>query len=256
MGDKKERVDAAHRDGGTWTTGIALDAAGDLHYGNPNVVKGPLTDDMHFIWQMTTNVADPPTIWQETEGRTLDPSNNLSTTDTATGTPETDGALLGISNLVSYDDSGTQRIIELGSSDNGGRTVVRCTEDGSDDISLDSSDNFGGIAAYINGEVGIISSAELNTDLHHLYSGGGALGVDQDLFYSTSTDNGLNFDTPIEEIDAITVNFISANIYVRCKDTVLAYVYDDGGVQKYNEKILIVGQTHQMMAEICLSKRV
>ncbi len=94
---------------------------------------------------------------------------------------------------------------------------------------------------FPNGAVTLLSNAELNGDLHVLYSGGGTTGVDQDLYYLTSTNNGTDWDTETEEIDAITVNFISANIYVRGSDTVMAYVYDDAGTQKYNEKVLISG---------------
>jgi len=247
MGGDKERVDYARRESGSWTVGVALDAAGDIHYGNPNVVKASSTDDMHFVWQRQTDTADPPTSWEDHEGRTLDSSNTLSTTDNE-ATALTSGHLRGFQNMVSYDDGGTERIIGSGPDTNQDLINTQATEDGSDDISITApvtealTDEI-----FVNGEVGIITTAELSGDLHILYSGGGANGVDQDLFYSTSTDNGASWATEAEEIDAVTVNFISANIYVRCKDTVLAYVYDDGGVQKYNEKVLIVGQTHQMM---------
>jgi len=244
MGGKKERVDAAHRDGGTWTTGIALDAAGDIHYGNPNVVKGPLTDDMHVLWQKSTSTTDPPPFWTETQGRTLDSSNSLSTTVEDTG--DTGTVLLGIENGISYDDSGTQRMGWPGVDANNDRYIFRATEDGNDDFQFDTevaeSDE-----VHINGEVSIITLTELSGDLHVLFSGGETQSTDQDLFYLTSTDDGATWSTPTEEIDGITVNFISANIYVRDIDTVMAYIYDDGGVQKYNEKVLIAGQTHQMM---------
>ena len=68
--------------------------------------------------------------------------------------------------------------------------------------------------------------------------------------YTTSTDNGSTWATPTEEIDAITVNFISATIYERDHYTVLAYVYDDGGVQKYNEKILNIGGAGGIVTEL------
>ncbi len=214
MGGKKERVDYGRREGGSWggNVGIALDAGGDVHYGNPNVVKGPLTDDMHFIWQQTTDTADPPTAWVNQHGRTLDSGNTLSTLDTQGSSTTT--TLLGIGNHVSYDDSGTQRIINAGSRSDTGRNYLRCTEDGSDNISLDGSTfDLSGADPFSNGEVGVITLVELNGDLHVLYSGGGTNGVDQDLFYTTSTSDGFSWVAPSEEIDAITVNFISANIY-------------------------------------------
>ena len=245
MGGKKERVDVNIRTGGTWGGAVALDAGGDIHYGNPNVVKGPLTDDMHIVWQQTLNIADPPTAWLQTQARTLRPDDTLSTTvEPSLATNYTASHLLGGQNLVSYDDGGTQRIVGVGLSDTNDLKNVSTTEDGSDDITLTVGDILAEALTdeiFANVEVGICSIAELSGDLHILYSGGGIAGVDQDLYYIKSTDDATTWDTETEEIDAITVNFISANIYVRGADTVLAYVYDDGGVQKYNEKILISG---------------
>ncbi len=245
MGGKKERVDVNIRTGVTWGGPVALDAAGDIHYGNPNVVIGPLTDDMHIIWQQTTNIADPPTIWANRQARTLDPSDTLSTTDT-TGAAGTSLSLLGASNSVAYDDSGTQRIIGHGIKETTGsvhsRQYALATEDGSDYIALNSEvDDASGADPSINGEISPSTLVELSGDLHQLFAGGGTGGGDRDLYYTKSTDDGATWSTPTEEIDAINVNFISANIYVRGADTVLAYVYDDAGVQKYNEKVLIAG---------------
>ena len=248
QGKERERVYLARREGGVWTTGIALDSGGSVHYGNPNVVKGPLTDDMHSIWQTTSNSAIPPTAWTGVEARTLDPSNNLSIK--VTDTLDTENALLGMQNAVSYDDSGTQRMLFAGISGASGRPriYVPATEDGSDDISIGTTvSDTAGDDGFVNGEAGICSIAELDGVLHQLYSGGGTDGVDQDLFYTTSIDDGATWSTPTVELSGVTVNFISANIYVRGIDTVLAYVYEDDGKQLYNEKVLIAGQTHQMM---------
>ena len=245
MGGSKERVDVAHRDGGSWTTGISLDAGGDIHYGNPNCVLGT-SDEIHFIWQQTENITDPPGSWEDAQGRTLESSDNsLSNVDSVVS--GTSSALLGFQNLVSYDDSGTQRIILNGSPPTG--TIIRtiqAKEGGHDqltDIDITASVTESVTAAVgINVEVIILTTAELSGDIHILYSGGGGPGgPDKDLYYTTSTDNGDSWTTETEEIDTVTVNFISANIYVRGTDTVMAYVYDDGGVQKYNEKVLIPG---------------
>ena len=243
MGKVYERVDYARREGGTWTVGVALDAGGAFMYGNPTVVKGPLTDDMHIIWQEAE--VDPVlTTWAGSDARTLDPSNSLSTV-ISDATIQSGGALLGFGNGVSYDDSGTQRISWPYTS-GAALTAGRATEDASDDIQSLASSLVTLLDPEVNAdEVGIITYGELNGDLHCLW--GGDSGLDRDLFYSTSTDNGVNWPIPDEEIDGVTINFISANIYIRGIDTVMAYVYDDGGVQKYNEKVLIAGQTHQIM---------
>ncbi len=249
MGGTKERVEVNVRSGSPaiWGGPVALDAAGDNHYGTPNVVKGPLTDDMHIIWQRQTLVTfDPPITWNAITGRTLDPSDTLSTTE-AFDPVDTNSAMLGMSNGVSYEDSGTQRMTWAGIQEISGnpRLYLNTTEDGSDDIFVDAGTSgvldTAGADAHVNGDVGVTTIAELSGDIHQLYSGGGTDGVDADLYYTKSTDDGVTWATPTEEIDAITVNFISANIYVRGIDTVMAYVYDDLGVQKYNEKVLIAG---------------
>ncbi len=247
MGDQKERVDVNVRSGSppTWSGPTALDAGGDVHYGNPNCVLGT-NDFVHCLWQFTIDTtADPPDDWANAQGRSVDPADDsLSTTDGDAGA-DTDDALLGKSNAVSYDDAGTQRIVAAGVSEGISftfRIFSIATEDGSDHISFgtpvfDTTD----ADPRVFGDYGIITIAEVSGDLHVLFSGGGVKGVTADLWYTTSTDDGATWTTPTEEIDGITVNFISANIYVRGLDTVMAYVYDDGGVQKYNEKVLPEG---------------
>ncbi|KKL60663.1 hypothetical protein LCGC14_2203060, partial [marine sediment metagenome] len=249
MGSKKERVDYNVRTGTTWGGPVSLDTAGDVHFGNPNVVKGPLTDDMHILWQATADTADPPVSWEALEARTLDPSNVLSTLNVGVGATTT-GNMLGYgSNPVSYDDAGTQRIILAGTGA-ALKRIILSTEDASDDIVLDTV--IGDLQdpdPGPNGEVGIMTLVELDGDLHMLYRG----DTDLDIYYTTSTDDGNNWAVPVEEIDAITVNFISANIYVRGADTVMAYVYDSFGVQVYNEKVLIPGDTGAITATAALA---
>lgn len=239
MGGKKERVDVNIRTVTTWGGPVALDAAGDIHYGNPNCVLGT-NDFVHCVFHKTSNTADPPTVWLDTHGRSLDPADDtLSTVVTST---ESGNSLLSMQNLVTYDDAGTQRIAIQSGNSGSDLVAIQMSEDANDELQIDG----GHIETLVpelhhEGKVSTLSVAELSGDLHLLYSGGGTAGVDEDLYYTKSTDDGVNWDTPTEEIDAITVNFISANIYVRGSDTVMAYVYDDGGVQKYNEKVLIAG---------------
>jgi hypothetical protein len=238
MGDSKERIDFNVRVSGSWGGPTALDDGGDVHYGNPVVVKGPLTDDMHITYQETNETAnDPPTSWITGSVRTLRPDDTLSIRKTFDWSVIT---LLPVPNMVTYEDSGTQRIAWGYGWNDSSIKVARSTEDGSDDIQAPFA------AGPINfprfsGEMAIFTFAELDGDLYMLYSGGGTSGVDQDLYYSKSTNDGATWSTVTEEIDAITVNYISANIYVRGTDTVMAYVYDDAGVVKYNEKVLVAG---------------
>ncbi len=249
QGKQRERIYVNIRTSGTWGGPVSLDGGGPNHYGNPNVVKGPLTDDMHILWYVTLN-ADFLFAYEQFEARTLDPSDVLSTVDTALLDLNARPSFLGAANGVSYEDAGTQRMLFAaidGTSDRS-RIYFPCTEDGSDDIVLGTqvTDN-AGVEVKIIDFVGLSSIAELDGEIHQLFSGGGNSGIEQDLYYTTSIDDGATWTLPTEEIDGITVNFISVSIYVRGIDTVLAYVYDDAGVQKYNEKVLIAGQTHQMM---------
>ena len=243
MGGKKERVDFNVRTGGTWGGPVALGVDADVHDGNPNCVLGT-NDFVHCVWQHTVDTTDPPTAWTDTHGRSIDPADDsASTLDISDA--DTESVLLGYPNVISYDDGGTQRIIASGF-DSAGTTLdtAQATEDGSDEILLTATgvtESFSTEPGFANGEAGISTFVELSGDIHCLYSGDGAAGADQDLWYTTSADDGASWSAPTEEIDAITVNFISANIYVRGSDTVMAYVYDDGGVQKYNEKVLIAG---------------
>ena len=243
MGGKKERVDYNVRTTGTWGGPVALGVDADVHDGNPNCVLGT-NDFVHCVWQHTANTTDPPTAWTDTHGRSIDPADDSAST-VDINTADTSSALLGYPNVVSYDDGGTQRIIVSGFITEGGLLeTAQATEDGNDEILLTPTgvtEPFTLEPAFINGEVGIVTFVALSADIHCLYSGDGVAGVDQDLWYITSTDEGGSWSSPTEEIDAITVNFISANIYVRGSDTVMAYVYDDAGVQKYNEKVLIAG---------------
>ncbi len=245
MGNEKERVDVNIRTSGTWSGPTSLDAGGDIHYGNPNCVLGT-NDFVHCLFQRQSSTADdPPTSWNTGRARSVDPADDSLST-VITGTGHTSNFLLGIPRAISYDNSGTQQIVTIGWFGNeDDLKTFEGGEDVNDEIEYLSdptvSTPFGTEQGFVNGEVNILTYAELDTVIHLLYSGGGTNGVDQDLYYTTSADEGATWATIAEEIDAITVNFISANIYVRGADTVMAYVYDDAGVQKYNEKILIAG---------------
>ena len=59
----------------------------------------------------------------------------------------------------------------------------------------------------------------------------------QDLF-SDSNNDSAGWGTDTEELDAVTINNITSNVYQRGSDIVLAYVYDDAATIKYNEKVL------------------
>ena len=239
MGGKKERVDVNIRNGGTWDGPTALDAAGDIHYGNPNCVKASDSDDIHIVFQQTINVTDPPNSWSTSDARTIDAADTLSAVKN--NTIDTGNVLLGIQNAVSFDDAGTQVIRFIGSNGLTGFTFMINEVSGNADwesmsqVVLASTSH----TPKVNGETAIITIAIDTADdsLHVLWSN--ADDTD-DIWYATSTDTGDTWTAEAEELDAVACNFISANIYVRGSDTVLAYVYDDAGDTKYNEKVLSI----------------
>ena len=245
MGGKKERVDYVESttDGSSWGSHTALDVDADIHYGNPNVVKAGLTDDMRCVWQTTSNTADPPTAWTDVEARTLDSANALSTT--VTNTADTGGTLLGIQNLVGYNDAGTARTAFNGALDGTDIIAWRATDDGSGDIQAPSNATAATENPYVNGEVGILSLAEDSGTLYCLFSNADDT---QDIYYMESTDDGATWTaTPTEVVDAVTCNHISCNIYQRGTDTVLAFVYDNAGTIYYNEKVLSTGLSYTQL---------
>lgn len=253
MGTRHERVVYARREATVWTVGIAVDDGGEFHYGNPVMVKGPLTDDMHMGWQRMGPIPAPPVAWSQVEVRTLDPANVFSTKVVSFACDSAD-AMLGFVNAVSYDDSGTQRVNFHGGYELAGvsrKTSLQGSEDGSDDITLDiCSQDLTPPDVFINGDLPIITLAVLGTDLHRLLSGGGAEGVDQDIFYETASDGGTNWGIDTEEIDGITCNFISGIIYERAGNNRFAYLYDESGTQVYNEKDLGSASTNAIAADV------
>jgi len=242
MGDRKERVDYARREGGSWTTGIALDAGGDNHYGNPNCHIDHDSDFVHCIWQFQPSAQDPPTTWETQESRSIDPSDNSLST-LVQYSPTTDRAtepILGMPNIIIYEDGATDHINHFGSRRDDGTSLIgfkgRITSDAVDWTFGATFPTLTG-DAYHNGDLFVGTLAVESINMHMLYAGGGTNGADQDLYYAVSLDNGDSW-AQSEEIDAITVNFIAAKAMNIGYDTILAYLYDDGGVQKYNQKIL------------------
>lgn len=245
MGGKKERVDYARREASSWTVGVAVDGAGDIHYGSSVLTIGATSDRMHIGWWQQSAVADPPTAWDDWQGRTLDATNGLSTTVTQTRASPLVGQC--VSNAISYDDTGTV-YISFCTSDlqtESGLSNFTTTEDGSGNIQTVNSDFItgGGIGGFSNSSPASVigSLAGEGTDTYSLFSGGDIASSEQDIYYNTSVSGGMAWGSPSEEMDAVTCNMIYAKVYVRSGDTVLAFIYDDAGVQKYNEKVLSAG---------------
>lgn len=83
MGGDKGRVDYAYWNGTSWSAANALDAAGDIHYGSPNMCKASTTNEYHFTWfRETSTASDPNTTWSDLQGRTWESGSLNGTTNT------------------------------------------------------------------------------------------------------------------------------------------------------------------------------
>ena len=80
-----------------------------------------------------------------------------------------------------------------------------------------------------------------------MYSGGGASGVDQDIYSDKQADGG-SWGTDTEEQDAVTANRISAGVYDRSGNK-LGYVWLDGTTTSYDEIDLAASAIPQMMLD-------
>ncbi len=241
MGDTKHRVDYARREGSpqTWTADIALDSdTADIHYGNPCIVKSATSDDMHIIHQKSAAAADPWSVWVTTEGRTLDPSNNLSTIQSVS----TDGDDIQnpYSDLVSYDDGGTTRIVGIGVDGAALTDIISpaAVEDGSDDLSSftaqqdsvgedinDSGNAIGGVVDA-DGRLHVIYRTNLNNT---------------DVTYTRSEDNGATWRSgqlTLDDIGTSASNMRGVAIYDR-GGLKMAYVFNRASLNNvYHEHVI------------------
>ena len=239
-GDDKARVDVDIRTAGpdTWSGPTNLDAAGDVHYGNPTVIKSPLTDDMHILWSRTTNTTDPPALWVDSQVRTLNPADGLS--GVVTDGIDTEDKLQGWNNGISYNDGATRRIVYGGVADdatNADLVFAIGTEDASDDFQFGTS-----VVETVSPEPQVIGSGSVmaiavcqRNFLHVVYVN----VTDFDHYYTKSEDDGANWDTAVELEDAITANGdISLSILNYRTGYYLFWTYNDAGEWFVNSMLL------------------
>ncbi len=230
MGNDFKSLFIARGTSGSWTTDIRLDDVNgdDNSYGM--AVVGSVAGDAHLIWGKDTGT--------ELEGRTLRAANTLSTIVTLTTTIGSRN--LYAQHIISWDDSGTQRIVLT---QNAGS--IRAGEDGSDDLAQDET----GFTAFIDGESAgraALAVDEANNELYAIFPD----NTDFDL-HSDQTTGGAAGDwgTDVELQDAVTVSNLrtDAKYFVHSSGnggaTVIGYVFDiDGtGDIRYDEIVLIAG---------------
>jgi hypothetical protein len=243
MGDQKNRVDVNVRVSGTWGGPIGVDAGGDVHYQNSRIIKSLITDEMHLFFQRATDTADPPAVNSDLQARTFRADNSLSAVDT--DTQDTATHLQGYCTPVVYDDAGAQRMLSAGieGAAGGARQYQPCTVDGSDDVVLGTAvSDTAGADGYRFGSAGDVSAIVVDQFgiIHHVYAGGGTDGVDNDLYYTKSDDDGATWDTPIEIRDATSVFHLAANIYHRKCSIVMGLVHSNGpSVGRWYDELIL-----------------
>ena len=224
MGTAYDRLDYATRNtSGTWSSPTqAFGASNDeIHYTGASIIPGT-GNGLHFFGRRSSD--------SFLLGRTLSSGGSLSTTinnGAATAT-----SLL--TNGISFDDAGTQRVIQ-GYKDSSTNEfhIWRMTESG------------GSVA-----DVDVVTISTANDVDTQNNTPVGSLGVDGTIAqaaWSHDTDLDLYHDqadtpqasgdwgTDTEHRNAVTINRISCQVYNRDGARVLAMVYDDGGTIKYDE---------------------
>ena len=215
------RMEYSRKEGSTWTRGVAITVTGNETVCGA-VVMGA-SDRAHFFYFDNDN--------DDILHRSLSSGNVLDTeasVDAAVGA----SVLHPIGRGISY-VSGSDTVIKAPYLDaDESITSVRIDVSGaSPTIATDTaaSDND---AEDINSSV-VACYAIDGTDTQLLYSGGGASGIDQDIFYDTEADGGA-WGTDTEEQDAVTANRLSAGVYER-SGTKLGYVWLDGTTTSFDE---------------------
>lgn len=228
MGNPYGRVDYAVWEGSSWNAAneVSANSPIDTDYIGSVVVRGE-SDMMHFFWMDVTN--------DKLYHRSLAHSGNTLGTEhlvkTYGGDPGT-SILHVFAPSVYYDDAGVERITaifhhELGTfpTEEMHSSII------DDDGTPDTSDSIDTEEKIVNASMVCCAAVDLKT-VHLLWS----LDADSDLYYASNVDDA-GWSAPSKELTA-TINCISCNIYPRNGALVLAYLYDDGGTVKYNEKTL------------------
>ena len=219
--------DVSTNGGSTWAGATLVDPDVDeTNYTGAVIVMGA-SDRAHFFYYDRTNF--------DFYHRSLSSADSLDNNDNFVS--HTTSALYAVGSGVSYVDTQTKirapyengtRKSSVVHFDSGANPTITETDGVGDNDTQQESSHVKHLMV-VDG-----------TDEYLLYVGGGSFGNDEDLYYDVNTGSGWGTDT--EELDAVTINAISANVYDR-SGTKIGYVYDDGGTVKYNEIDLGGGPT-------------
>jgi len=226
---QKERVDRAYKPfGGSWTVDQAVDDGGKVHFFLGGIVRGE-ADKFHLTYLSMESGSEglKHKSVQDVDGTLSSAESGVLTTSIA--------SQFTAIQPVYYDDAGVERItIFLQDVANKMRN-----NEVDDDGSPSTVENTTEENIWITGEFSVCSAAVDQKRVWVIHSVNViSAGEDQDVFTNSNDDSAGKDANDTEELDAVTCNLITSNIYQRGSDVVLAYVYDDAATIKYNEKIL------------------
>lgn len=214
----KERVDRAFKVGGSWTVDQAVDDGGEVHYFLGGIVRGK-ANKFHLVFKDDTNADVLHKSVQDVDG-TLNSVEILNDSDMNV-------VDFPVAVPVFYDDEGAE-IVTTGWN----RTTFMGATEVVDDGVPESVTTLSSFIANRTNQFSILSLA---VDVKTVWAIIARSGND---IYSTSNVDRAGWDLDLEELNGITCKLITSNSYQRGSDVVLAYIYDDDGTIKYNEKVL------------------
>lgn len=216
---QKERVNTAYKVGGSWTVDQAVDDGGAVNYFLGGIVRGGGVNKFHLVYKDDTNSDALHKSVQDVDG-------TLSSVETMNDT-SLNAVDFAVVQPVYYDTSGIERITAIWGAGSTTRTGVI------EDDGIPEPEKIMSSLVRTNSEFLVVSQSVDDLTIHIFIT-----DTEDDLFTAFSEDDALFWLSGGEELDAVEIRFITSNVYQRGSDIVLAYVYDDAGAIKYNEKIL------------------
>lgn len=210
----KQRVDYRRREGGTWSSAIAVDNGGVQNWYVGAIVRGS-SDRMHFFLHSTTNG-----LFQ----RTLTSANVFETfpgTSIDSSLPVVVTGVVGFG--VSYDDGGTQRVRAPYTDANLQISIAEfdSADTPSPSTTVDASDF--DVQVFVHPACGLAADG---TTLHLMY----VRESDDDLYRDENPDDaGWGTDVEVED-ETAAITSISCNVFTRDGIPRLAYMYEEAGV--------------------------
>lgn len=216
MGTAYRRIDYARREAGVWTTAVAVDSAGSVHWMAPEIVGPDASDRMALIWSESGGSGF-------SYMRSLSSGNVLQTQQ---GGTNIGGAVLGLQGTI-YQYNGNDVV------------VVGCSGslwyfNSADNPTINLASNV--VSTY---PMSIFSDNGIAYALYNYSSTG-------DLYVKSSSDGGASWSPASPGTLAFTGTVATSianlsrdgNIYLRGNDYVIPYVVNDNGTLKYNEYVV------------------